>query len=135
MTTPEPPAAPVFAPPGPATGAQVPTEPGNGTGAHTLAAYVVRVTADNVRMDRVHCDGCYWWSPPMSYDEHFTFSDDGELICTPDKHGRCALGASEDGQPLTPDAPMYAADSEIRSATMRVLPDHACNAWTPRAGR
>ena len=135
MTTPESPATPVFAPHSPATGAQVPTEPGNGTGAHTLAAYVVRVTADCVRMDRVRCDECYWYTPPDKYDTTISLDDEGDLSETPDKHGRCVLGASEDGRPLTPDSPMYAHDSERYHAALRVLPDHACNAWQPKAGQ
>jgi hypothetical protein len=137
QTMPEAPATPASGPESAASPVSAPTVPGTGAGAHTFAAYVVRVTADNVRMDRVRCDECEHYTPPDEYDTTISWSDAAanDITETPDKHGRCAPGASAHGQPIAPDSPMYAHDYERYRAALRVRPDHACNAWTPKAGQ
>jgi hypothetical protein len=74
---------------------------------HAIAAYVVRVTADNLRMDRVRCDGCACYVPPR----------------TGTGRGSCAY-----------EGPSFAAIADW-TAWLLVDADHACNAWTPKAGQ
>lgn len=88
--------------------------------AHTLAAYVVRVTTDNVRMDRVRCDGCAHYASRTGTRYDLAMYD-GYGFCMASQTG----GFNQGNSP-----PTYAT-----SGSLLVRADHACNAWTPKAGQ